>query len=303
MMCTFNARRFVLSLMWSILAYFVLFTVVFHRSLPAQTPALTRFTVMDAGTAGKPDVILIPGLDSSRDVWDAEVKLLAPNYRLHLVQVNGFAGAPAGANASGAMLPGIVDELHLYIGSKKMRPFVVGHSLGGTLALMLAEQHPADVQKLVLVDSLPFYSKIFGADATVDNIRPKVDAIAKQFSGMTDAQWAAMGQMIGMQMVTDAEGQKAVAAASAASDRTVGTKAMLEDMLTDLRPGLAAATVPTLMLYPLDATQKAEEVDALYHDAYTPMPHVTLKRIDNSKHFIMYDQPAQFDATLQAFLK
>jgi pimeloyl-ACP methyl ester carboxylesterase len=59
----------------------------------------TRFTVVDEGTAGQPDVVLIPGLSSSRAVWEAEAKLLAPNYRLHLVQVDGFAGAPAGPNA------------------------------------------------------------------------------------------------------------------------------------------------------------------------------------------------------------
>ncbi len=68
----------------------------------SQTAGPTRFTVVDEGTVGKPDVVLIPGLSSSRAVWDAEAKLLAPNYRLHLVQVDGFAGAPAGANASGA---------------------------------------------------------------------------------------------------------------------------------------------------------------------------------------------------------
>ena len=60
----------------------------------------TRFTVVDEGTAGKPDVVLIPGLSSSRAVWEAEGKLLAPNYRLHLVQVDGFAGAPAAKEKS-----------------------------------------------------------------------------------------------------------------------------------------------------------------------------------------------------------
>ena len=84
-------------------------------SNPAPTMMLTRITVVDAGTAGKPDVVLIPGMGSSRAVWDAETKLLAPNYRLHLVQLNGFAGAPAGGNASGAILPGVVEELHAYI--------------------------------------------------------------------------------------------------------------------------------------------------------------------------------------------
>jgi pimeloyl-ACP methyl ester carboxylesterase len=91
-------------------------------------------------------------------VWDAEVKLLAPNYRLHLVQVAGFAGAPAGPNAAAGMLPGIVEELHGYISATQMRPVVVGHSMGGLLAMMLAEKYPADVKKMVIVDTLPFYA-------------------------------------------------------------------------------------------------------------------------------------------------
>ena len=49
--------------------------------------------------------------------------------------------------------------------------------------------------------------------------------------------------------------------------------------------------------------QKAEQVDALYREAYRTMPHVTLKRIDDSRHFIMYDQPAAMDQAIETFLK
>ncbi len=33
------------------------------------------------------------------------------------------------------------------------------------------------------------------------------------------------------------------------------------------------------------------------------MPHVTLKRIDDSRHFILYDQPARMDQAIQSFLR
>ena len=39
-----------------------------------------------------PDVILIPGFGSSREVWRAEATRLAPTHRVHLVQLAGFAG-------------------------------------------------------------------------------------------------------------------------------------------------------------------------------------------------------------------
>jgi len=267
--------------------------------------APTRFTVVDAGTAGKPDVVLLPGLSSSRAVWDAEAKLLAPNYRLHLVQVGGFAGAPAGANATGPILPGLVDELHQYIAANKMHPAVIGHSLGGLLTLMLADAHPEDVAKIVIVDALPFYGMVFDPNATVESIAPQGAVIRDQMLAMPDDQFAAMQPMMVKNMVKDEAGGKAVAASSIASDRNVFARAMFEDLQTDIRPDMAKIKTPALLLYPYDVTAAPDvaKIDAVYQGAYKPMPNVKLVRIDDSRHFIMYDQPAKLDAAVEAFLK
>jgi len=265
----------------------------------------TRFTVVDEGTVGKPDVVLIPGLASSRAVWDAEAKLLAPNYRLHLLQVDGFAGAPAGPNATGAILPAIVEELHAYIVADKMHPAVVGHSLGGLLTLMLADKYPADVKKIVIVDTLPFYALAFLPDATVETMKPQAKIIQQQMIAMPDDQFAAMQPMMVSQMVKNEDAKKLVAASSVASDRTVFANSMFEDLQTDLRGDVATMKTPGLLLYPYDpALQKDEaKYDAVYHDAYKTMPSMTLVRIDGSRHFIMYDQPEKMDATIEGFLK
>ncbi len=286
-----------------VLALALLYAV--HISAQAFTP--TRFTVVDAGTPGKPDILLLPGLSSSRSVWDAEAKLLAPNYRLHLVQVDGFAGQTAGPNGSGAMLPGITDELHAYIAQGKMHPVVIGHSLGGLLGLMLANKYPADVSRLAIVDALPFYALLFSRSATLENTKPQVQAMHDQLAGMPDDQYAAMQPMMAAALVKNPEAQKLVAASSARSDRAVVLNAMVEDMQTDLRPNLASIQTPTLMLYPFEAGGRQgtdpAKVDALYTSAFRTMPHATLKRIDGSRHFIMFDQPTAFDAAIEAFLK
>jgi pimeloyl-ACP methyl ester carboxylesterase len=239
----------------------------------------TRFTVEDQGTVGKPDVILVPGLSSPRAVWDAEAKLLAPNYRLHLVQVGGFAGAPAGPNASGPLLVPIVEELHAYIVANKLHPVVIGHSLGGLLTLMLAARHPEDVSRLVIVDTLPYYGVLLNPEATVETMKPQVDMIRQQ---------------------------KLVAARSIASDRPVVVEAMVEDLQTDLRGDVASIATPALMLYAYDAAvQQPDPVkyEATVRAAYKPMPNVTLVRVDDSRHFIMYDQPEKLDAAIEGFLK
>jgi len=285
-----------------------LLVVPSHAAPVTASPvfAPTRFTVVDQGTAGKPDIILIPGLASSRAVWDAEAKLLAPNYRLHIVQVDGFAGAPAGANATGAILPGIVEELHQYIVANKLNAIVIGHSMGGLMTLMLADKYPADIRKMVIVDSLPFYALVFKPDATVDTIKPQAEIIRQQMTAMPADQFAAMQPALVANMVKNPDAQKLVAASSISSDRAVFVNSMVEDLETDLRPEVATIKTPMLLLYPYDATLQGPDptkIDTVYHTAYDSKPNATLLRIDDSRHFIMYDQPAKMDTAIQGFLK
>jgi pimeloyl-ACP methyl ester carboxylesterase len=90
-----------------------------------------------------------------------------------------------------------------------------------------------------------------------------------------------------------------------ASDQAIFVEAMYEDMLTDVGPQIAQIKTPMLLLYPYDATVAPDtaKYDAIYHGAYAAKPNATLVRIDDSRHFIMYDQPEKFDAAVEAFLK
>jgi pimeloyl-ACP methyl ester carboxylesterase len=279
-----------------------------HASLPPPTVAFlpARFVSIEQGTLGKPDVLLIPGISSSRAVWEAEAKLLGPNYRLHLVQVSGFAGLPPGPNSSGQVLAPIVEELHAYIVAKRIHPVVIGHSMGGLMTLMLASRHPEDVRKIVIVDALPFASVLMDPSATPESMMPQVEAIKQQMLAMPADQYAAMQPMMAARMVKDPEAQKLLAVSFAASDRKVAVEAMEEDLETDLRTDVASIKIPALVLYAYD--QAAQQPDPATYEAavqlaYKKMPNVTLKRIEDSRHFIMVDQPEKFDAAVEDFLK
>lgn len=252
-------------------------------------------------------MVLIPGLASSRSVWDAEAAKLGPNFRLHLVQVNGFAGRSAGANAGSTnLLPALVEELHAYIAASGMHPDVMGHSLGGLLTLMLAAKYPGDVNKIVIVDTLPFYAMVFNPDATAEGVKPMVDGMRAQMTGMSSDEWAAMQPMLASQMVKDPAAQKLVAANSVNSDRAVVTEAMMEDLQMDVRGDLPKIKAPALVLYEHDATLQQPggtgDYGATVQASYKGMPNVKLVQVDGSRHFIMYDQPAKLDAALEAFL-
>jgi pimeloyl-ACP methyl ester carboxylesterase len=251
-------------------------------------------------------VLLLPGLSSGREVYDAEAKLLVASYRLYRVQINGFAGQPAGPNASGPLLAPIVEELHQYLAANRLHPAVIGHSLGGLLGLMLAQAHPEDVRKLLIIDALPFYALVFNPQATVEMVTPQAKAMREQMLSLSDQAMGAQSAQTAAYLVKNPEGRKIVAKESQTSDRAVMANAMYEDLTTDLRPLLPGIKTPTTLLYPFDATAVGPDptrIDAVYTDAFRSMPHLTTHRIDDSRHFIMFDQPAAFDRQVQTFLQ
>ena len=246
-----------------------------------------------------PDVVLIPGLASSRETYRRTAERLRGRYRLHLVQVAGFAGEPARANASGPVTEPVVAAIDAYIVSAGLKsPAVVGHSLGGVMALELALDHPAHVGKVMIVDSLAFYPQLMmGPTATVEAVRPMVDGMGAQMLAAADEAFAKSAARTGQAMVTAPADQAMVGAWSSASARPTMIKAMQEDMLTDLRPRMASLSVPVTVFY-------EAALEPLITADYAPAPRKTLvSGAPGAKHFLMYDDPKGFDAALDAFLR
>src|SRR5882672_2394992 len=125
---------------------FLISTLALHVFTAFAEPFSDRITVTVRGKG--PDVLLIPGLTCSNAVWEATAKRLEGHYRLHLIQVAGFAGAPSRANAKGPILQPTVSAIDAYIKANKLnKPSVIGHSMGGLMGMTLALQHPEDAGK------------------------------------------------------------------------------------------------------------------------------------------------------------
>lgn len=269
----------------------------------AQTFTPSRFTVEVRGQG--PDVIFIPGLGSSRDVWAAQAEALAATHRLHLVQINGFAGQPAAGAPAGQVIDPVVEELSRYIEANHLdHPAIIGHSMGGLTGLILARRHPERVGRLMIVDSLPFFSAMFSPMATVEGVEPQARSMRDQIATLDDAAFTAQ-QSMGVGRLVKTEARRAeVAAWSVASDRATFAQAMYEVMTTDMRPEVANVQTPITVVYAYDAAMGLETmIDGPYRDQYAPAPHVSFVRIDGSYHFIMFDQPAAFQAAVADFLR
>ena len=251
-----------------------------------------------------PDVVLIPGLTSSPSVWDGTVAAL-PDYRYHLVHVAGFAGKPAGANATGPVVAPVAEEIARYIAEARLeRPALVGHSLGGSWAMMVAARHPDRVSRVMVVDMLPFLGAMFSPNATPETLRPMVDGMRSRITAATgDGRRQNAEQTIASMVRTENLRPSAVEH-SMTSDLAVVGQAMHDLMLTDLRPELRNIRVPITVLWvnPPGAPVTTEQMTGFYRMSYANAPHAVVKQIPNSYHFIMWDAPEAFQAELRVFL-
>lgn len=251
-----------------------------------------------------PDVILIPGFASSREVWRPLAQRLAATHRVHLVQLAGFAGEPW-THGDGRFVAPVIEALAAYVETQELeRPAVIGHSMGGLSALLLAQARPDLVGRIMSVDSLPFFSALFGPQVTVESARPFAAQAAASMTDPDDATFRA-GQTQGANgLARDPAMRLAMVEWSVASDRRALGAAISDVMTTDARPGLAAMTVPVWAVYAADADggAPAAMADAMWTREWAGTPNLTLHRVDGARHFIMADQPEAFFALVDRFL-
>lgn len=270
------------------------------QSAPAFASDRLSVEVIGSG----PDVILIPGYASSREVWRAEATRLSATHRVHMVQLAGFAGE-RWTHGDGPFLQPVLDELARYIRENGLEePAVIGHSMGGLSALMLAQQNPDLIGRVMSVDSLPFFSALYGPTATPDTARPFAEQAANMMLSADPESFRA-GQTAGAPGLSrDPATQAAMVEWAVAGDRQALATAIREVMTTDARPGMAAMTTPVWAVYAADADGGAPPAmaDAMWAREWAGLPGVTLRRVDGSRHFIMSDQPEAFAALVDAFL-
>lgn len=269
-----------------------------------------RIHVRVDGDAGGRDIILIPGLSSSPEVWQGTVDHLGAGWRVHRIHIQGFAGAPAEGNAQGAtpspVAAPVAEEIARYIREKGLtKPVVVGHSMGGTIGMMLAARHPDAVGKLMVVDMIPFMGAMFAAPgASAESVTPVADQIwAAQANSPREAYVAQATTSINGMINTESRRAEALEDMRE-SDQKVSAAAFRELITTDLRPELSKITAPTEVVYAKfnDPRMTPQITDSIYRMSFANLKDAQLKRIDDSAHFIMFDQPQAFYADLDAFL-
>ena len=263
-----------------------------------------RINVVTQGSG--PDVVLVHGLGSSRDVW-REMIAAVPGYRYHLVQMSGFGGTPIGeSNKAGPVAGPVAEEIARYIVEARLdRPAIIGHSMGGWIAMALGARHPGVVSKVMVVDMLPFMGAMFGPPGTTaESVRPVADQIRdRMIASDPDTRRQTIAATIATMIKTEDRRAEAIKQ-SFDSDAGMSARSMHELISTDLRPELAAIKVPVTVLYVRSpaAPVTDAQMDGFYKLSYANVPQAKLVRIPDAYHFIMWDAPQRFAEEVRTFL-
>lgn len=119
-------------------------------------------------------VIFIHGFCETKEMWFPFVEPLAQHYCVITIDLPGFGGSPL--NSTEISLEKIADDLASWFQAERLQKAVfIGHSLGGYVALALAERHPQIIQGLGL-----FHSMAFADDSESQHKRDKAILFLKK---------------------------------------------------------------------------------------------------------------------------
>lgn len=269
-------------------------------STPASVHPAFKVEVTGKGAP----VILIPGLASSGEVWDGTVARYCGNRQCHVVTLAGFAGVPA---IEGPLLPAVEQQLSDYIAANKFdHPIVIGHSLGGFVGMKLAADHPDQVGRLVIVDTLPALGAVQNPDITDAQLKDKAEGMRTSMRSQPVDQYRA-GQVYTLRtMITKQEDIDRALSWGKRSDRATVINAMADMMGEDLRQQISRIQAPTLVLgawYAYKDFGTKPMFEQMYKNQYQQLPNVKVELADTARHFIMYDDPAWMYDRIDNFLK
>jgi pimeloyl-ACP methyl ester carboxylesterase len=270
---------------------------------PARTLARENYSfAVEVKGHGQP-MILIPGLACGGEVWKSTVDHYMSHYQCHVLTLPGFAGQPA---IDAPILPKVRNEIIAYISNKNLNhPVIIGHSLGGFMALWIAAVAPQTVGKVVSVDGPACLPALMNPSADLKTAAEQAASLRDTMAHSSKAAFEAGEKRSLTMMITAPEDIQWVLKTSALSDPKSVGESMYELYTTDLRPIMHSITTPVLMLaeaafFTTDSSRASamESYEAQIH----AIPHHTLKMSPKARHFIMLDDPTFYFNEIDSFL-
>ena len=253
-----------------------------------------------------PPVVLIHGVAGRAAQWDRVAQLLAASHTVIAPDLlgHGESAKPRGDYSLGAHASGIRD---LLVGLNFERASIVGHSLGGGIALQFAYQFPERCERLVLVSSgglggdvhlLLRAATLPGSEFVLPLLAHRrlvevVSLIPRALGRIGLQTGPDLTEMVrGYESLSTAEARNAFIHTLRSVIDPTGQRINASDRL------YLAAKMPSLIVWgPRDRIIPVEHAQPTHEG----MPGSRLELFDGAGHFPHLDDPARFARTVEAF--
>jgi 3-oxoadipate enol-lactonase len=246
-------------------------------------------------------LVLVHGAGTSGAIWHRATPLLARRRRVIAPDVPGYGGSPAAGR--GFALEEVCDRLAVGLDDAGVpAPYdLVGHSMGGGIAILLAARHPERVRRLVLVApaglaALPrAVAALLGTVAAPYAVARR--RLASPLAGSPFVRRLALAGVARDGARVPAEHARAVLASSAGATR-IGP-GLASAAAADLRQTLAAVGCPLGLVWgEHDPVIPRRRIDVIRE----ARPDVTLRVVPDTAHAPMLEAPAAFCDALEDVL-
>ncbi len=245
---------------------------------------------------GEP-VLLLPGFTCPGEIWEETVAEISSNHECHIVSYAGFGDIPA---IDTLWLQTIKQDLGEYIKQNDLKKLsIIGHSMGGTLALWLASDKQFDVKNIVVIDALPCMGAMMIPNYSSENISYNTP-YNQNLLKMTEAEFAGMAKNFSQYMSRTESKHEQIASWIKKADRKTYVNGYTDLLKLDLRKDLSNIESRVLIL--AAANPSKSMVEGVYNNQYSALKEKEIIFIENSAHFIMYDQFKNYIQQVKQFV-
>ena len=254
-----------------------------------------------------PVLLLIHGIAGTRENWREVIEPLARHHTVIAPDFPGHGDSEAGGGdySLGALAGGLRDLL-LALGHE--RATLVGHSLGGGVAMQFAYQHPEMVERLVLVSSGglgPEVSPVLRAAAL-----PGADLFIAVTAGAGQRVGSLLGRGLGAVGLRPSADVAEIARGYASLEDAARRAAFLDTLRAVVGTGgqrvaagdrlYLAEAVPVLLVW-----GARDSIIPVRHgeDAVRAIPGSRLEVFEDVGHLPQLEAPGRFVAALERFLR
>lgn len=235
---------------------------------------------------GELEMVFIHGLGSNAEVWDGMIPFISGTFKLASFELAGHGKTQPIPD------PNIAKEvlrLEAFIKEQGFAyPTLVGHGMGGMIALQYSIEHPADVHRLIMMDSAPVQM------ASPEQKKEVGEELLNNYDRFVAGRYSVMSPI---EDVTDQ-----ILDSALKTDRATFVSLLMSSFDFDVTEELHSLTVPMLIIGSELLFPHPDQTESILKQiGFGKARAISFKRMGQTGHFMMLERPVYTASVVRTY--